>query len=74
MTEETQRMRRDGAPQDWISLREANGDLFAQKPSILERYYAPETLRSDTARRTFVLPDAGVGYRGAAQQHADRLD
>ncbi|MFL6263633.1 MAG: hypothetical protein ACJ76Y_28395 [Thermoanaerobaculia bacterium] len=33
-----------------------NPDLFAWKPSILDRYYDPETLRSERARRVFVLP------------------
>ena len=55
-----ERLQRDGAGQDWVTFREENGDLFASKPSILERYYAPETLKSGMARRTFVLPDAGV--------------
>jgi 2'-5' RNA ligase len=33
-----------------------NADLFAWNPSILDRYYDPETLRSERARRVFVLP------------------
>jgi hypothetical protein len=37
-----------------------NADLFAWKPSILDRYYSTETLRSELARRTFVMPDAKV--------------
>ena len=32
----------------------ANEDLFDR---ILDRYYSPETLASDLARRVFVLPD-----------------
>jgi hypothetical protein len=52
-----ERMQR-GGPRDWQTFRVANGDLFTRNPSILERYYASETLQSDTARRTFVLPDA----------------
>jgi hypothetical protein len=55
-----ERLQRDGTAQDWEAFRDANGDLFARKPSILEQYYAAETLKSDVARRTFVLPDAGV--------------
>jgi hypothetical protein len=58
-----ERMQRDGAPDAWEPFRAANGDLFAGKPSILERYYSPATLGSDIARRTFVLPDAGIGSR-----------
>jgi hypothetical protein len=56
-----ERMQREGAPSCWEAFRADNGDLFSWKPSILDRYYAPGTLRSDLARRTFVLPDAGVG-------------
>ena len=51
-----ERMQRDGGPREWESFRAANGDLFDGKPSILERYYSPETLESDIARRIFVLP------------------
>lgn len=36
----------------------ANPDLFRWKPSVLERYYKAETIGSDLARRTFVMPDA----------------
>lgn len=51
-----ERMQRNGGPREWESFRAANGDLFDWKPSILERYYLPETLKSDIARRIFVLP------------------
>jgi hypothetical protein len=56
-------MQRDSAAADWVSFRAANSDLFDRKPSILERYYSPQTLRSDLARRIFVLPDARAGSR-----------
>jgi hypothetical protein len=55
-----ERMQREGAPRDWEGFREANPDLFAWKPSVLQRYYAPATLASDLARRVFVLPDGGM--------------
>jgi hypothetical protein len=55
-----ERMQQDNAPRGWDSFRAANTDLFDWKPSILDRYYAPSTLRSDLARRIFVLPDRGV--------------
>jgi hypothetical protein len=54
-----ERMRDDGA-HDWDRFKAANQDLFAQRPSILDRYYAPGTLSSDLARSAFVLPDAAV--------------
>src|SRR5258708_10061990 len=42
------------------AFREANPDLFVWKPSVLDRYYRAGTLGSERARRTFVMPDAGV--------------
>jgi hypothetical protein len=41
----------------WNDFARLNPDLFAWKPSILDRYYRPDTLKSDKARRTFVMPD-----------------
>ena len=41
----------------WAAFAEQHADLLAWNPSILERYYVPETLWSDRARRTFVMPD-----------------
>ena len=43
--------------EDWHAFAARNPDLLAWKPSILERYYRNETLWSDRARRTFVMPD-----------------
>ena len=51
-----ERMLRDSAA-DWDAFADANADLLTWKPSILERYYTNETLFSELARRTFVLPD-----------------
>ena len=34
-----------------------NPDLLTWRPSVLARYYREETLASDRARRTFLLPD-----------------
>ena len=42
----------------WSDFAEKNGDLLAWRPSILDRYYRPETIGSQRARATFVLPDA----------------
>jgi hypothetical protein len=55
-----ERMRRSGAPQEWERFRAENEDLFARRPSILDRYYARATLESDVARKSFVLPDAQI--------------
>ena len=47
-------------PLDWERFAEANRDLLTWKPSILDRYYTPEALWSDRARRGFVMPDRGI--------------
>ncbi len=41
----------------WTAFAERHADLLAWNPSILDRYYTPETLWSERARRTFVMPD-----------------
>ena len=46
----------------WEEFCRLNPDLLSWRPSILDRYYRPETLASDLARRVFVLPDAGIDY------------
>ena len=44
--------------EDWPAFAARNPDLLEWKPSVLEaRYYRGETLWSDRARATFVLPD-----------------
>jgi hypothetical protein len=42
---------------NWDAFAAANPDLLSWKPSLLERYYTSETLKSDLARRTFLMPD-----------------
>ncbi len=42
---------------DWDAFAARNADLLSWKPSILQRYYRDETLWSDRAKRTFVMPD-----------------
>ena len=41
----------------WPDFAEANPDLLAWKPSVLDRYYSKELLASELARRAFVMPD-----------------
>ena len=48
--------RMNGEP-TFDAFRAANPDLFTWKPSVLARYYRPETLSSERARQTFVMPD-----------------
>lgn len=52
-----ERMARGPSGDGFAAFAERNGDLFAWRPSILDRYYRPETLQSDLARRVFLLPD-----------------
>jgi len=52
-----ERMARMGDPAGWLAFRAENPDLFDRKRDILEKYYLPETLQSELAKRTFLLPD-----------------
>jgi hypothetical protein len=52
-----ERIQRAKPDLNWEAFRASNSDLFAKKPSIIERYYSHETISSDLARRIFVLPD-----------------
>ncbi|HYR28456.1 MAG TPA: hypothetical protein VEU30_08320 [Thermoanaerobaculia bacterium] len=51
-----ERMQRNAAA-TFDEFAAANADLVTWKPSVLERYYSSETLASELARRTFVMPD-----------------
>jgi hypothetical protein len=50
-------MAHTGYPQGWPEFRAENPDLLDRKRDILKRYYRPETLQSELAKRTFLLPD-----------------
>ena len=41
----------------WEEFAAQNSDLLTWKPSVLDRLYTSETLWSDLARATFVMPD-----------------
>ena len=41
----------------WQEFAASNRDLLVWKPSILERYYSSELLKSDLARAVFLFPD-----------------
>ena len=41
----------------WEEFARQNEDLLRWNPSVLDRYYSAETLKSDQARREFVFPD-----------------
>ncbi len=52
-----ERMNGEGSFEEF---RDAHPDLFRWKPSVLESYYRAETLGSDRAKRTFVMPDRAL--------------
>jgi hypothetical protein len=52
-----ERISRSAQTQTWEQFAIANPDLLTWKNSILQRYYAQETLQSDLAKRVFVFPD-----------------
>jgi hypothetical protein len=43
--------------EDWEAFARQNPDLLVWKNGILSRYYREDTLKSDLARRVFVLPN-----------------
>ena len=47
----------DHAPSSWDQFAAANPDLLTRTPSPLAVFYRDETLASERARRTFVMPD-----------------
>ncbi|HEX6886152.1 MAG TPA: hypothetical protein VF530_22450 [Planctomycetota bacterium] len=51
------RLRRSG-PVPWDTFVAANPDLLLWPNPVLARWYSRETLGSEVARRSFVLPDA----------------
>lgn len=53
-----ERQARCGAA-SWDAFAAANADLLVWKPSILEKYYSTDTLKSDLAKKVFVFPDRG---------------
>ena len=57
-----ERMARARHQRTWAEFAAANGDLLDWKDNILKRYYREETLASELARKTFLLPDKAVLY------------
>ncbi len=54
-----ERIARAGRLQTWEEFAEPNADLFIWKGGVLATLYRQETLDSEFARHTFVLPDRG---------------
>jgi hypothetical protein len=57
-----ERIARAGLEQTWTEFAAHNADLLNWKENILKNYYTEETLASDLARTTFVLPDKPVSH------------
>lgn len=57
-----------GPAANWADFAAQNSDLLHWKPSILERYYRRETLASELARTTFLMPDAIQGEATADER------
>lgn len=52
-----ERMTRLAPGHEWREFADGNPDLFDWQNSIVKRYYRDETLNSEHAKRTFVMPD-----------------
>ena len=52
-----ERMQGGEEKQSWQEFVDANADLFDWKDNILKSYYQEGTLKSEMARKIFVLPD-----------------
>ena len=52
-----ERMARQPDLDAWDSFAAHNADLFTDARALLHQYYHPETLKTDLARRVFVMPD-----------------
>jgi hypothetical protein len=52
-----ERLDATGRDTSWEVFAAGNPDLLSWRPSVLDRYYREETLKSERARRTFVMPD-----------------
>ncbi|HLZ52748.1 MAG TPA: hypothetical protein VKP61_18505 [Candidatus Acidoferrum sp.] len=52
-----ERMARATSPQTWVEFSSGNSDLLGWQDNILKKYYRPETLNSELARRVFLFPD-----------------
>jgi hypothetical protein len=52
-----ERIARGGSTPTWAEFSAANPDLLCWDDSILKKYYRPETLTSELAKRIFLFPD-----------------
>ena len=52
-----ERLARAGGRQTWAEFSALNADLSSWKDNLLTKYYRPETLTSELAKRVFLFPD-----------------
>ncbi len=52
-----ERLARASSLQSWTEFSAANADLLHWDNNILKKYYRPETLTSELAKRVFLFPD-----------------
>ncbi len=52
-----ERMARASSPQSWAEFSVSNADLLLWDNNVLKKYYFPETLSSELAKRVFLFPD-----------------
>ena len=52
-----ERMARAGSLQSWAEFSVSNADLLLWDNNVLKKYYFPETLSSELAKRVFLFPD-----------------
>lgn len=55
-----ERMARAGCQQTWAEFADKNADLLSWEDNVLKKYYRNETLSSDLAKSTFLLPDKTI--------------
>ena len=64
--------RSDTEPLEWNHFAEKNPDLLVWKDGVLSRYYREATLKSDFARKVFVLPDKSIELHASPVELAGR--
>lgn len=52
-----ERIARAETSQTWTAFSAANADLLSWDKNVLKKYYLPETLTSELAKRVFLFPD-----------------
>jgi len=52
-----ERLARASSPPSWAEFSVSNADLLLWENNVLKKYYFPETLSSELAKRVFLFPD-----------------